>query len=215
MVDLFEEADDILGEESVDVPDTDGEYDAGFISSFYIYPYGRALSFVYSSASDCNKGLLSQLFHFSMKGFYHVQMANECVQKGDLDGAKDHYLKGGNFYIAAADKLPDDDEEHACKSTTSDLPHEFWLKFISPGFLNCGVDNLFKCGSKPLRETLPILARIRLAVPKMKRIWGSSAMSREGRDQILKQAMMMEPKALEMIGNGGCTLDDCMVPQWH
>ena len=49
-----------------------------------------------------------------MKGFYHVQMARERLQLGDIEGAKDHYLKGGNFYIEAANKLPDDDEEHAC-----------------------------------------------------------------------------------------------------
>jgi hypothetical protein len=49
-----------------------------------------------------------------MKGFYHVQMAKECLQSGDIEGVKDHHLKGGNFYIEAADRLPEDDEEHAC-----------------------------------------------------------------------------------------------------
>jgi hypothetical protein len=49
-----------------------------------------------------------------MKGFYHVQMAKECLVSGNTEGAKDHYLKGGNFYIEAADRLPEDDEEHAC-----------------------------------------------------------------------------------------------------
>jgi hypothetical protein len=49
-----------------------------------------------------------------MKGFYHVQMARERAQLGDFEGAKDHYLKGGNFYIEAGDKFPEDDEEHAC-----------------------------------------------------------------------------------------------------
>lgn len=83
----------------------------------------------------------------------------------------------------------------------------------STGFLNCGVDNLFKCGSKPLRDILPILKRIRLAIPKMKRIWGSSAMSKQGRDQILDRALMIEKEALEMIEKGHFTLDDCMIPQ--
>jgi hypothetical protein len=49
-----------------------------------------------------------------MKGFYHVQMARLQAQSGDTEGAQDHFLKGGNFYIAAAEKLPEDDEEHAC-----------------------------------------------------------------------------------------------------
>ena len=88
--------------------------------------------------------------------------------------------------------------------------HKF---FSSTGYLNCGVDNLFKCGSKPIGEILPILKRIRLAIPKMKRIWNSSAMSKQGRDQILGRAAMMEKDALEMIEKGRFTLDDCMMPQ--
>jgi hypothetical protein len=58
-----------------------------------------------------------------MKGFYHVQMAKECLQLGDIEGVKDHHLKGGDFYIEAADRLPEDDEEHAC--TSSDLRRGF------------------------------------------------------------------------------------------
>ena len=148
-----------------------------------------------------------------MKGFYHVQMAKFRVQSGDIEGANDHYLKCGDFYLQAADKLPDDDEEHACKFKVKyDIfndPH------IAVGFLNCAVENHFRCGSKPLRETLPILARIRLLIPKIKRIWGLSAMSKQGRDQILDQATMMEKEALEMIEKGKFTLDDCMMPEWR
>jgi hypothetical protein len=46
LVDLLEEADDILCEQHVDTPSPDGEYDPGFISSFYCYPYSQALSCV-------------------------------------------------------------------------------------------------------------------------------------------------------------------------
>jgi DNA-binding GntR family transcriptional regulator len=81
------------------------------------------------------------------------------------------------------------------------------------GFLNCGVDNLFKSGRKPLRETLPILKRIRLAIPKMKQIWRASAMSKQGRDQILERALLIEKEALEMIKKGHFTLDHCMSPE--
>jgi hypothetical protein len=47
----------------------------------------------------------------------------------------------------------------------------------------------------------------------MKMIWGSSAMSKQGRDQILDRALMIEKEALEMIEKGHFTLDDCMMPQ--
>ena len=38
-------------------------------------------------------------------------------------------------------------------------------------------------------------------------------MSKQGRDQILDRAVMMEKDALEMIEKGRFTLDDCMMPQ--
>jgi stress-induced-phosphoprotein 1 len=84
---------------------------------------------------------------------------------------------------------------------------------IIPDFLNCGVQNLFRCGT-PLRETLAILRRIRLAIPKMKRIWGSSALSKEGRDEELNRALMMEEEALDQIKKGKFTLDDLGMPEW-
>jgi len=51
LIDLLEEADDILHEEHDYSLSPDGEYDPGFISSFYRYPYGQALSSVYSDIS--------------------------------------------------------------------------------------------------------------------------------------------------------------------
>jgi len=129
----------------------------------------------------------------SMKGYYHAQMAPRCYP--DTEAAKDHLRKSGNFYIEAASMYPEDDENHAY-------------------FLNCGVHNLFRCGT-PLRETLAILKRIRLAIPKMKRIWGSSAMSKEGRDTVLDRALEMEKEALDQIEKGNFTLDDLGMPQWN
>jgi hypothetical protein len=52
-----------------------------------------------------------------MKAYYHRQMAPRCYP--DTDAAIDHLRKSGNFYIEAADMYPEDDENHACKSTTS------------------------------------------------------------------------------------------------
>jgi len=88
---------------------------------------------------------------------------------------------------------PEDDENHAY-------------------FLNCGVHNLFRCGT-PFRETLPIIQCIRLAMPKMQRIWGSSAIAKEGRDQALNQTLMIEKEALKQIEEGKFTLDDMGMPE--
>lgn len=51
----------------------------------------------------------------SMKGFYHARTAQLALKEHDIDAAKDHYRKAGDFYIDAANKYPEDDEQHACK----------------------------------------------------------------------------------------------------
>jgi hypothetical protein len=66
-----------------------------------------------------------------MKGFYHVQTAKECLASGNVEEAKDHYLKGGGFYIEAADRLPEDDEEHACMFPPYCL-RDFLLRHLIP-----------------------------------------------------------------------------------
>jgi hypothetical protein len=80
-------------------------------------------------------------------------------------------------------------------------------------FLDCGVKCLFRCGT-PLRETLGILKRIRLAIPKMKRIWVASATSKQGRDRTLERALMMETELLKAVEKGDFTLDDLAAPEW-
>lgn len=73
-------------------------------------------------------------------------------------------------------------------------------------YLLCGVDNLVLCET-PLKVTLPIFERIRLAIPKMIRIWKNSPKSKP-RDQALGQAMEKEQAFLKKIESGECTLDD-------
>jgi hypothetical protein len=48
-----------------------------------------------------------------MKGYYHSRMAPLCFP--DADAAINHYRKAGNFYVEAASKYPEDDENHPCK----------------------------------------------------------------------------------------------------
>jgi stress-induced-phosphoprotein 1 len=145
-----------------------------------------------------------------MKGNYHSRMASLC--RPDVDAAIYHYRTAGNFYVEAAGKYPEDDENHVCKSTFA-LVTAFGHYLLPSDFLNCGVQCFFKCGT-PLRETLPILKRIRLAMPKMKRIWNASAMSKQGRDKVLARALTLETKLLDAIKKGDFTLDDLAAPKW-
>ena len=50
---------------------------------------------------------------YSMKGYYHAKKVPSCYP--DTDAAIDHYRKSANFYIEAANVLPEDDESHACE----------------------------------------------------------------------------------------------------
>jgi len=66
------------------------------------------------------------------------------------------------------------------------------------------------CGT-PLRVTLPLCERIRLAIPKMEKIWGFSQMT-QVRDESLQWALDFESSYLKAILEGGCTLDDVATP---
>jgi len=78
--------------------------------------------------------------------------------------------------------------------------------------LNCSLRFFFKVAT-PLSVTLPIMKRIRIAIPKMQRIWANSAMANQGRDTALNRTLEMEKGALELIEKGEFTLDMCMSPQ--
>jgi hypothetical protein len=52
----------------------------------------------------------------------------------------------------------------------------------------------------------PCVRRIRLVIPKMKRIWVASARSKQGRDRTLERALMMETELLKGVEKGDFTL---------
>ena len=54
------------------------------------------------------------------------------------------------------------------------------------------------------------MAKLRIIIPKMRKIWGNSAMSKQGRDVSLDRVLQMEKFALEDLAEGKLTLDDAM-----
>ncbi|KZP31804.1 hypothetical protein FIBSPDRAFT_1037356 [Athelia psychrophila] len=129
----------------------------------------------------------------SMKGFYHARMARRCYPDGVA--AEDHLRKSANFYLEAAEKFPEDDEKHAF-------------------YLNCAVENFFMSGTEA-RVTLGLLKRIRLAIPKMNKIWAESAMSKQGREKIFARALETEKELLAGVASGQFTLSDKPMPNWE
>jgi len=97
--DLYEESQDIIRDVAEDVMNQRmrensrmPKVDPGFISSFYVYPSGRA---------------------YAMQGYYHDEMAKRCALAGEsVDAILDHTLKSATAYLQAANTYPDDDELH-------------------------------------------------------------------------------------------------------
>lgn len=123
----------------------------------------------------------------SMIGFYHNQMASACARRNEEpETVKDHYRKAAEAYLRAADVFPQDDEKHA-------------------SFLQCATDALLACGT--IKELLPVMKRLRLAIPEMKKIWEHSSMAKE-RDMALQHTLRCEEQILEGLKEGKFKLDD-------
>ncbi|KDQ56062.1 hypothetical protein JAAARDRAFT_79551 [Jaapia argillacea MUCL 33604] len=165
-------------------PSTGALQDPGFVSSFYIYP--RALALM-------------------TKGYFHKQKAliskdDETVDTSVID---DHLRTAANFYLEATRLYPEDEEDHA-------------LPLGSParsGCLQCGLENLWSCGT-PLKETLPLMKRIRVAVDKKKRIWEHSPSSAR-QDKVLLKTLWVEEDMEEGLKSGMFSLEDKLAPKWY
>jgi len=95
------------------------------------------------------------------------------------------------------------------------------LKCLPIGYLWCALENFFRIGT-PLRDTLPLLERLRLAIPKMKEIWEFPTMAMEQmgpagqkgmRDMVFQQALWFEEDARKGIADGKLTLESQILPE--
>ncbi|KAK7029566.1 hypothetical protein VNI00_014443 [Paramarasmius palmivorus] len=104
-----------------------------------------------------------------MKGFYHREKAK--LAKDELEQSK-LYVQAGTEYMKGASKYPDDDEHHA------------W-------HLSVAVELLAKGHASP-KLILDVIERLKLAVPKMQKIWAVSSMAMQGRDDMIKMTLGYE-----------------------
>lgn len=133
---------------------------------------------------------------YAMQGFYHNQMARRCALAGEsVEAVRDHTSKAAKAYLQAGHTYPDDDEMH-------------------PWFLNCALEGLYRSGT-PIKDVLPVLASIRLSIPKMKEIWEHSAMALGGRDKALQQAVWNEEDVLKGLAEGKYTMEDKIMPDYY
>ena len=61
-----------------------------------------------------------------------------------------------------------------------------------------------------VRVVMPLMQRLRLAIPKMQRIWSRSALAQQGVHKELEDILVFEMDTLKHIEEGGGTFDDIM-----
>ncbi|KAF8843782.1 hypothetical protein BDN67DRAFT_896356 [Paxillus ammoniavirescens] len=121
----------------------------------------------------------------AMIAYYHLQVANSS---GDPLEALAHYLRSSEQYTLAGMTFPEDDEQHC------------W-------YLNCGLGCLVSTGA--LIELVEVAAqRIREVMPKMQRIWGNSALAKQGRDETIKKTLQVVDDELQLVKEGKKTKQD-------
>ncbi|KIK02046.1 hypothetical protein K443DRAFT_6458 [Laccaria amethystina LaAM-08-1] len=120
---------------------------------------------------------------FSILGWYHM----EAAFRSDEDGDKyHHFTESASYYIQAAEMYPEDDEYY-------------------PYYLKIALEAYWLRGA-PLRDSLALCKRIRIAIPKMLVFWEVSQMAEE-RDKSLKEALDWEVEQQRALVEDTKTLD--------
>ncbi|TFY83617.1 hypothetical protein EWM64_g403 [Hericium alpestre] len=121
----------------------------------------------------------------SMLGMYY-NIKGQATRRTEL------LKKSAKLYFEAAKMYPEDDEMH------------LW-------FLQSGLCILFNSGA-PLKETMPLLDRIRRLQPIMVKIWKNSALGMQGRDAATQPYLSFEEKIKKDLAAGRVSLEDVRAP---
>ncbi|KAJ3869207.1 hypothetical protein EV359DRAFT_30566 [Lentinula novae-zelandiae] len=148
---------------------------------------------------DSNPAFVSAYYYkpkgqaLSLKAMYYRVQANRMkAQNGSLSSSvMDKYFSASRYYLEAADCYAEDDENHAV-------------------FLNAGLEMMWSCKTS-IRNQLAVMERIRLAIPKMKKIWGQSSFAKQGGDIIFKRGQDMEGIMREGLNKRQYQLDELVV----
>ncbi|KDQ19786.1 hypothetical protein BOTBODRAFT_27211 [Botryobasidium botryosum FD-172 SS1] len=124
----------------------------------------------------------------AIKGFYHRERTRAMTSPE----REDYIRKAADFYLQAAEVYPEDDENHV------------W-------YLKTSLDHLWHCGT-PLSVTLPMLERIRLGAPKIRKIWEHSSLALQGRDKSIRSYEMMEEDIRAGLARGEFSMDQLLMP---
>ena len=138
-----------------------------------------------------------------MIGFYHAKLGS----RASGDAKEEHYNIAGQAYLQAADHFPKDDEYHPCKCFFIIFrTYAYTLLSLCSVYLHSAVNNLFQCGV-PVNIVLPIMERIREAIPVMKTVWEYSALAQQGRYSMFKATAQQEQELKAGLREGRYTMD--------
>ncbi|KAH8086614.1 hypothetical protein BXZ70DRAFT_1011706 [Cristinia sonorae] len=131
---------------------------------------------------------------YSMIGFYHARTAAKLFTQPqyDAEAILQHYKDAAEAYLTAARYHPEDDELY------------IW-------FLACAIQNFFLAGT-PIRTILPLMAKLRLAMPDVLKIWEFSSLMQGGR-AAFTSTLEVEEDILAGLKTGQFTLDSEVVPE--
>ncbi|KAF4604734.1 hypothetical protein EYR40_003512 [Pleurotus pulmonarius] len=124
-----------------------------------------------------------------MIGFCYMRMAYKAR---DLSARKREFSKAAEYYTKSAETFPDDDEKRVY-------------------FLTVALEALWG-GDAPVKETLPVVEKAKKSIPKMKKIWENSAMSKR-RDASIALMLQFEKQVRKALKSGRMTMDGVAKPQ--
>ncbi|KAI0793350.1 hypothetical protein C8Q75DRAFT_557045 [Abortiporus biennis] len=125
---------------------------------------------------------------YASMAYAYGQMSHIAIRKRERNKViLDFCDKAAKGYLKAASYYPTDDENHV------------W-------FLNCALEFSFST-STPVRGLLPIMERIRLAIPEMKKIWQFSALAKT-RDKSLNLTLKAEENIRKGLKSGKVKMGD-------
>ncbi|KAJ7687386.1 hypothetical protein B0H17DRAFT_687044 [Mycena rosella] len=166
---------DLIAETQASVRNPACLQDPGFFASFWIYPVAEGLSIL---------------------GWYHMQLGLQHFDKtGDIDLGEEavvNFHQSSRYYIQAAGKYPEDDEER-------------------PHMLAVALEALW-WGAAPLRVTLPLCRKIRAAMPKPVPIWEFSSKSLNKRNANCAEAVRFLDDCERQLADGTATLESALMP---
>lgn len=142
--------------------------------------------------------------------YNRVQANRMKAQNGSLSSSvMDKYFSASRYYLEAADCYAEDDENHAGKFPfIMCCIRIMWTTIIV--FLNAGLEMMWSCKTS-IRNQLAVMERIRLAIPKMKKIWGQSSFAKQGGDIIFKRGQDIEGILREGLNKRRYQLDELIV----